>query len=199
MGADTTVDLVTFKEFLTYSGKAEDDKNKNQEQYEFLITAASRAFTLPDLAGREILSGSHVYDFEGHGGLVQYLPRTPVTVLTSIEWWNVSAWETAGTGTYPRQLEPSADSDHVRMTAAAFRRGVQWRITYTGGYAIADVPLDIKECICQLVMRSMARATGKEGVTAESMEDQSISLDLKLLASDKIKKVAAGYRTFVNR
>lgn len=197
MAADLTVDLVTVKDYLTYSAKDQDNKNINQEQIEFLITAGSKAFV--HLAGRDFLTGQHVYDFAGHGGLVQYLPRTPVTTLTLIEYWNATAWKTADTGTYPRELEPSVNPDHIRMTSASFGRGTQWRVTYTGGYAVAAIPLDIKEAVCQLVMRSIARATGKEGVTAESMQDQSISLDLKLLASDKIKQTADGYRTIVSR
>lgn len=196
MSADATVDLITLVEYQNYAGKAQDNKNVNQDHHEFLITAASKAFT--QLAGREFLTGEHLFDFRGHGGLVQYLPRTPVTTLTLIEYWETTAWATAGVSTYPRELEPSANATHVRMTAAAFYRGIQWRITYTGGYAVAAIPMDIKECVCQMVQRSMARALGKEGVTSQSMDDQSITLDLNLLASDKIQRIANKYMTVVN-
>lgn len=196
MAADLNVDLVTLLEYQNYAAKAQDDKNVNQEHYEFLITSASKAFT--QLAGREFLTGEHLFDFQGHNGLVQYLPRTPVTVLTLIEYWETTAWATADTGIYPRQLEPSVDADHIRMTSAAFRKGIRWRITYTGGYALAAIPMDIKECVCQLVQRSMTRALGLEGFTQTSMNDQSVSLDLKLLASDKIQQIANRYMTIVN-
>ena len=189
-------DLITLVEYQNYGAKDQDDKNVNQDHHEFLITAASKAFT--QLVGRELLTAEHLYDFKGHGGLIQYLPRPPVTTLTLIEFWRTTEWVTADTGIYPRELEPAVDATHIRMTSAVFSRGIQWRITYTGGYAQAAIPMDIKECVCQLVQRSMTRALGKEGVTASSMNDQNISLDLKLLASDKIQQIADRYKTIVN-
>lgn len=193
MSANTTVDLITVTEYQTYAGQQQADKHTDQEQQEFMITAASEAFS--DMVGYNLLSVARTEEFDGHNGLRQYTRVTPITVTPVLSFWNDTSFTVAGTDNYPRQVDNA--SGLIRMTSASFFR-VRWKIEYTAGYVVADVPFDVKEVVCQMVQRSIARISGKEGVTSESFEVQSSTFDFAMMATDKIKRTAARYRRQTN-
>lgn len=194
MSANATVDLITLINYQDYIGEQLADKHPNQEQREFLITAASAAFS-NELVGYNLLVTTRSEEFEGHGGFKQYVRVVPITVTPVLSYWNDTDWTVASDTTYPRQVDNTTGL--IRMTSSSFWRGNRWKIEYTAGYAVASMPMDVKECVCQMVQRSIARTSGKEGVTQESFENQASTFDFALLATQKIKQTAARYRSIV--
>lgn len=196
--ANTAIDLLTFDEFSAWAGHEPEEPGVNQPQVELLITAASRAF-MKAAGGRIFLSGEDKQEFDGHGGLIQQCRFPPVASDPAlvIEYWNVTAWATASTGQFPREV--NLTTGEVRMTNAAFGRGSRWRLTYTGGYAVVAIPEDIKGAVFDLVQRAKKRVEGKQGVKSDGRADQQSTFDLHRLMNEPIAAVAAAYRVFYNR
>lgn len=197
--ANAAVDLLTFEEFLTWSGIKPENHRVNQDQVENLITAASRIFSI--LAGRRLfIQAQDIQQFRGHNGLVQQVRYPPIDDASEnapvIEFWNWNTWETAGATTYPREFDYV--TGQVRMTNSGFGRGILWRITYTGGWEQTDLPEDIKQATFDLVQRAHKRAEGKQGVLSDGKADQNVSYDLHKLANEVIRSVANGYRVIYN-
>lgn len=192
------VDLLTFEEYVAWAGLKPENKNLIQDQVTLFIIAASRAF-MKAAGGRVFLSAADVQELDGHGGLIQQCRYPPVAADPAlvIEYWNWNTWTTASTGQYPR--ETNLDTGEIRMTNSAFGRGIRWRLSYTGGWAQASVPEDIKQAVFDLVQRAKKRAEGKQGIRSDSRGDQNISYDLHELMNEPIRAVAASYRVIYNR
>ncbi len=187
--ADEAVDLITLKEYHTYTGKEPDRKQFKEAQAALIISAASVLFA--DLTGRKLIQAADAYEFKGRGELTKYVRYPPITGTPVIAYYNVNTWTTADTTTYPREI---VESDRIRMTSSAFGRNIRWRISYTGGYLIAAVPADIKVAVCQLVDRAVKRAQGKEAVSSETLADHTTTFTLSKLLTEPIMAVVNKYK-----
>lgn len=192
MPLDATVDLIIRDTFIKYADREVDSKHVNQDRLDLLLTQASLVFS--ELAGtRNFLEAVDIFHFDGKKQQRIYVRYPPIKASPAIvlEYWNATAWKVADSITYA--LEQENATGLIRLTSAVFHP-VRWRITYTGGYLLAAIPIDIQVAVCQLMDRAEQRASGKEGVTSTSKGDQSVNFDLVNLASKAIKAVANKYR-----
>lgn len=195
MAVDPTIALLTFEELQTFLGDGiADATSLNQDQVERLIDAVSTWFVKQ--TGRKMIAGSDEHVFDGRGQRFRQLPFVPVTGTPVISMRDTGgSWTVVSATDMPREID--TDSGMLFLTAGnTFYRGMRnWKIAYNYGYAIADVPADLKyNAIAPLVQRCLRRAEGKEGIKySQLVGGGSSSFDFGKLANDAILDVINNY------
>lgn len=150
---------------------------------------------------------SQVYTNEEYGGDGTYrlnLRNFPVTTLSSLQW-NTSSdfanpdWETIDTSDYDLERVNQRDAGIIFL-ASGFVKGINnYRVTYTAGYALADMPHDIRAAAIELVAYSFRKRKATPGMRSETLGKYSYTAEpvtghgiIKLLG---LEELLAPYRS----
>lgn len=182
--------LLDIDDYKVLMGLSKTDQRTPDDLIEANIDAASAL--VESYCNRKILleSVSEVFDGTGTAEYHVRQARFASDTTQTVQWWNGSSWETT-TGT------TVVDNDKGLIyfsDGGVFWSGTKnWKIAYTCGWALVDIPKDLKVTIAQMVRRAILRSQSKEGVASETFGDQSTSFDLTML-SGEIKERLQPYR-----
>jgi len=187
--------LVSVSEYKLYSGLDTDDENLHTDTIETFINIASQA--IETYCARSFRSGSDTYVLSGDGSSSVYTRYKPITSITSIEYWNVNAWVEATIDLYPYTY--ISESGKVYFTEGnVFSFGSNnFRIIYSYGYSLSEIPQDLKSACMIMAQRSYKRAQGKEGLKSESFGDATTSYDFSTIPVDVLPILDRYRRRFI--
>lgn len=178
---DTTnalISLDTLKAYLSADVNDEflDDTTTDNE-LELIINAASRyanRYTRVDLISRE-----HTEYYDGDGSATLYLDNFPVTsAVADIDLWVDTDREYGDDDKIESgDIILYANTGKIVLEDTVFSRGAQSvKITYTAGYALADVPDDLGYAVKMICASMWKRKKDKlVNVTSVNAEGSSIS------------------------
>lgn len=189
--------LITAEEYRGFIGQESADGERPESLIESHIGAASEV--IARYTNRTLIAPAAVVEqlFDGNGTDQQYLPNWPIfaSPTPTLKWYDGTAWQTV-TG----WLTVNDRGMVYFPNPVHFYRGrLNYKFTYIGGYAIADVPADMKYACAQMVFRQLRKVVDKqEGVASESFDTHSVTFDLSKIPTDlraildKHKAVAFG-------
>lgn len=149
---------------------------------------------------RRFLSTVHTDEiYSGDGSRYLSLRNFPVTSLASVAYrtgdFSSPSWDAVDTELFTLDTAAGNDSGVIYLDTG-FHRGVEnYRFTYTAGYALADVPNDLKEACIEIVSYLFNRRKSTPGIKSETLGRYSYTLGsapsggmgiLKLLGVDDI-------------
>lgn len=171
--------LITVEEYITFLGK--DPVNVTYQDFEVsqiemfiglvsehIERTCGRKFITPAAAVAEIFSGNDRGDYYTDNGRVNAAP--------TLAYWDGDSW-VALDSNYTWAYDQ--DSGRVYFTdGSLFWKGSDnWKITYSYGWALADVPPDLKY-LCQSEVRRRLLLMEKEGLKTEAVGEASTSYNL---------------------
>lgn len=159
--------------YLRYIGVDVDDANVDTTITEQLINQASTS--IESLCHRKFRSGSASDIFNGDGKTEYWVTEASVTAKPTIYYWDGDSWETLSASTYDWTY---TSTGRVYFTDGnGFSEGIDnWKIDYTYGYALADIPQDVK-LACAMLVQFCSMLRSKAGKSSENFGDQSTSYD----------------------
>lgn len=142
---------------------------------DFLINTASdfiNNFTNRRLLSRTITSEK--YDGTGESRL--FLKEYPITSVTAVKSWD--SYNNVVSYTYTEHTEYTlyANEGYILFRGKTLKGHNNYQITYVAGYALADVPYDLKNACAQLC-GIMYYNKGKAGIKSESIGSYSVTYD----------------------
>jgi len=192
--------LATREEYYAWLGQTPDEITP-EGQLEMMLNAASlavenycnRKFVTPQTAG---VDTAITEVFSGVGSIGYYTKQRPIKVVSAIHYWSADAWVAIpaswGYTYYTDQ------SGYIYYTEGdTFYRGTNnWRVSYTYGYAQADVPADVKGVTIQLVRREILKADKLEGLESQSFGEASTRYNLgSYRLTPDMREILDQYRT----
>lgn len=189
--------LISVPEFLGYLGKALDAQDDDKNRAELCINSASSA--IASYIRRTICPVQAAADeiFTGDGTIEYNVKGLHISGTLVIYYWDSTDWTEMTAANYPRTF--SSDERRIWFTqghtfwrpSSSYRNN--FKINYTHGYKIQDVPPEIKQACMALSQRAMLKAEGREGIASESFGDSTTSYEFKAWP-DHIKALLASYR-----
>lgn len=131
---------------------------------------------------RRFLSTAYTNEvYSAQSGSTLQLRNFPVTSLGSLEYstsdFNNTHYDAVDTSLYALQTSNGLDRGVVYLTGG-FSTGINnWRATYTAGYALANVPNDLKEALIEIVSYLFNRRKATPGMKSETLGRYSYTLD----------------------
>lgn len=97
-----------------------------------------------------------------------------------IQYYQNKQWVTT-----TRTFEVDKDRGYIWFNdGAVFDRGTYWRVLYKPGYALVNVPADLKG-VCKVVVTRIFKSIEKEGVSSESFGDSQTNYNLENMFGKK--------------
>lgn len=137
-----------------------------------IINAASD--TCDKLTGRVLRSTAYVDEvYDGNGSCYIFLKQYPASAVSSVKRWDpVTATLLY---TYTVNLEYILHEENAIYLYGGTLRGINlYKISYTAGYAITDVPWDLKKA-CAEIAGMLYRGKGKTGIESERIGAYSVT------------------------
>ncbi len=174
---DDSIALVSLEEAKRYLkiDPTVDDTSAD-EFIETLVNAASKEIERL-CNGRKFRKVTTAIDelFDGDDDADYYTKNAPITGTPSLYYWDGLTWQTDSS------WSTTQDNNAGRIwfdDGNVFWRGPikNWKISYTYGWTLNDVPADLKEaCIGLVALKKKLFDDGLHGVNSRSFGDQSIS------------------------
>jgi hypothetical protein len=188
--------LITAQEYRDFIGQTDANAGREQPTIETHINSAStfiarychRTFIVPASAADWI--------FDGNGTQEKYAADWPILAspTPTLKWFDGATWQTVtGAWTY------TAANGLLYFTDANYFWGGKrnYKLTCKAGYAITDVPQDLKYACAQFIFRALRKIVDKqEGVASESFDAHSISFSLDKLPPD-LKMILDSHKAVV--
>lgn len=176
LASNALIEVNTLSSFL---GKKQDSISLPTERLELLINMASKF--VDNYTNRKwrpaVVGGVETRDGNGQFRIFAHQPNLSSFTLA---YWGGSSFTNI-----PSSWTTNSDADKYMIwftDGNVFHKGnLNWRITYSYGYDIGDVPFDMQQICCILVQRFLMSADGKEGTTSESFSEHTVSFDLSKL------------------
>jgi hypothetical protein len=147
--------IVTIADYMTFTGQS---TLANQTQVAEAIRQAT-AYA-ENVCGRTFalaaMGNSHVWTFDGKGGLKLFTPQAPIISVTSVETWNGTAWEVVDAVSYTPTIGDDGEYICFREQYTWVVGILNWRVTYT--YGFTTIPADLKRAIL-LIAHAFARVS----------------------------------------
>ncbi len=138
-----------------------------------LINIASDSIN--NYTNRKILSRTYTEEaYDGNNDTKIYLKQYPVTAVSSVESWDTYNNESSYTYTEHTEYIVYTDEGYIYLRGLTVPGHKNYRITYTAGYVLADVPYDLKNACAQLA-GLVYYNKGKAGIKSETMGKYSIT------------------------
>jgi len=196
MALDITIALVDVSEVKTYGALSQDDPS-DIDLLESLINSASQ--DIADYCNREfILVSEDVSEiFEGDGTDTVYLRNAPITsdisATSDIYYWSGTEWTNLTSAT----IRQNSAKGIIKFTDGnRFIDGLEYKITYQYGWSQSNVPADLKEACCRIVLfKRKLYAEDLHGISVRNFVDESTSYSFNQLPDD-VKRVMNKYRRF---
>jgi len=118
------------------------------------------------------------YTEEAYDGSIDqylYLKNAPISAVT-IQYWDTVNNVTSYTYSEFTDYVIYGTEGKIYMRGGWVYSPQIYRITYTAGYAIEDVPYDLK-MVCAKLCETVVNGTGKSGISAEAMGKYSVTYD----------------------
>lgn len=124
--------------------------------------------------GRTFIETTYTEEvYDGNGLYELYLKNAPISSVT-IEYWDTT--NNASSYTYIENTDYLINSTQGKIyNRSSWIKGHQnYHITYTAGYAIADIPYDLK-MVCAKICEILHNNQGKSGISSETMGRYSVT------------------------
>lgn len=175
--ADSTNDLVSKNDAIAYLG-VDPTETEDAAIIEELITAVS--IWCNTYTGRDLLSREHTEYYDGTGDDELYVRNYPITTLTSVhidsdrEYNDDDLIDAGDLVTYDNAgLIVYVDGDF-----GTGRQSVQ--VVYTAGYALADVPHDLKVAALDQIKFMYKRwRNDEEGLSSISVQNGTVNIEIQ--------------------
>ena len=189
---DTTVALVTLaelKEFLKVSTTTDD------VLFNVLINSASRLAN--SYTGRQLLSKSHTHYYDGSGSselIVAEYPIVSVTTLNDDTNRDFGSGDNISSANY--MLDKEAGIIRLWNAEASFVKGDGTvKLVFSAGYAVADVPADLKLAVMRLCAIMYEKALNRRhDVVSESVGDRTTTFTSADIPGD-VRTMLAPYKS----
>lgn len=186
--------LLTLLEFKGWMGIGDSDTSTDTLNGKAIDSASQNIETV---TGRKWITPAEGLDeiFSGNGQAFAYSVNVPILTLTDLSYLDSdgSTWVSV---TGDRTYAFDAASGRIYFTDGnVFTYGDHnWRATYTYGYAVADVPDDLKMACAILAARIKKQfEDGIHGVSSKSFGDQSISFSFNKMP-DNVREILERYK-----
>jgi len=167
--------IIDFAYFLSLKGGGP-DSDYNQDRIEHLINAETdRLEKMTDRVFCPVSEDTEIFNGRGKGDhVVKQLHIVSAPVLYYLD---MSTWTLMSVTDYPRDYN---EDGLIWLTdGGVFESGRRnYKVVYGYGYARDDVPQILKECVAEMVHRTLMKFDGKQGVSSESFSDHTTTFDL---------------------
>jgi hypothetical protein len=165
--------LLSLEEAKTWLGLSNDDEPEKDVILENWINSASEFIN--NYTGQTFIYSATATNeiFDGTGAIDYFVCNRPIVAVTGVYYWNGTGW-TVTTSTYDKVLK----TGKIYFTdGSKFGRGSDnWKVAYTFGYTLINVPFDLKEaCLGLVMLRKKQFDDGIHGVSSRNFGDQSVS------------------------
>jgi hypothetical protein len=187
--------LIDQNYLAAYLGDNESDTTPNLDHRQLHINAVSQM--IEDYLRRKVCPSQSVASekFVGDGEPSVYVKNMRITGTPTLYYYDGSDWQEMNSTNWPREVVGESGLIEL-MGGYTFVDDQLYKVSYTTGWASADVPGTLKRVCAREVHRAILRATKKEGVSAESYGDTSTTYDLADLSKQSIRELQS-YRRAV--
>lgn len=135
--------------------------------------------------GRHIIETDYTDEaYDGNGLYELYLKNAPISSVTVKHWDTVE--DTADyTFVEHDDFVVYQEEGKIYKRAGWSRGHKNYRISYTAGYALADVPYDLK-FVCAKICETLHNGQGKSGINSETIGRYSVSYNKQGLSINGI-------------
>ena len=169
--------LITLEDFQAFMAD-DSDTALNKDELHFHINQASQAIV--NYLDRLVAPAQDVTEvFDGDDSKDYYVRYIRINAEPTLSFWNGSDWTEMAIASYYWTYNATTGRIYFERGRQFCEGSDNYRIIYTTGYSVADVPAPIKQACCQLVQRGKLKAdAGKEGMRSEAVGEVSNSYDL---------------------
>ena len=130
-----------------------------------------------NFTNRKILSRTYTDEaYDGNNDCKIYLKQYPVTAVSTVKSWDTYNNEVSYTYTVYTEYLIYTDEGYIYIRGKTVPGHKNYRVTYTAGYVLVDVPYDLKNACAQLA-GLVYYNKGKAGVKSETIGKYSITYD----------------------
>ena len=125
---------------------------------------------------RNLILQSYTDYYDGIDDVYLRIDNYPITVVASVKMWEYQAQQEVYT--YSPNIEYEVFMDRGMIYKSSGWNGTikQWKIAYTAGYTLSNMPSDIK-LACMKLSRMLNSQLNSDGIKSESMGDYSVTYD----------------------
>lgn len=154
---------------------------------------------IDNFTSRKIISAPYTDEaYDGNNDPYIYLKQYPVTAVSAVKNWDTYNNVVLYTFTEYTEYLKYLDEGYIYIRGKTVRGHKNYRITYTAGYSIADVPYDLKNACAQLA-GIVYYNKGKAGVESESMGKYSVdygTIDVSIMGIPVPDSIAGVIRQY---
>lgn len=165
---------------------------------DFLINSASDFIN--NFTNRKILKRTiESEEYDGDGSFNLYLKQYPIISASEVLLWDAYNDEESYSYTEHTEYKLYLEEGYIYFRGRTSRGHKNYQITYVAGYALADVPTDLKNACAQL-SGLIYYNKGKAGIKSEAIGKYSVTYDkgdvkvLGIPVPDDIAGVIKQYR-----
>jgi len=180
--------------YKLYAGYELDDTNINDDELNQFINQASRL--MEQEANRAFRSSTATEVFHGNGTVNYMVRQKRITTLTTLHYWDGTAWEAVASPTY--EFDSVESTGLIYFTDGnVFHTGNQnWKVVYVYGWDLASIPEELKLCCCEIV-EWLKQLRKKSGIASETLGDKSISYKAEnSKMPESAKEILFKYRSY---
>lgn len=180
--ANALITLAEFREWLNTTDTGQDTLNQHA------IDAASQ--DIEDETGRKLITPSSAITeiFDGDGANYYYTKQAPIITVSALAYRTGSSGSTWQSVLTDWSYETDLDGGKIFFVDGnVFGPGLpyNWKIGYTYGYAIANVPQSYKRICCELAARYKKLWEGDlHGTESKNFGDQSTNYSFGRMPED---------------
>jgi len=125
---------------------------------------------------RNLILQSYTDYYDGIDDVYLRIDNYPITAVASVKMWEYQAQQEVYT--YSPNIEYEVFMDRGMIYKSSGWNGTikQWKIAYTAGYTLSNMPSDIK-LACMKLSRMLNSQLNSDGIKSESMGDYSVTYD----------------------
>ena len=166
--------IVTIEDYMTFTGVTE--LTNETQVTEAIRTAIQYAETLCSrtLAVHSATTPhTQVWQFSGKGAEKLYTPNAPIKSITSIKYWNGTAYELIDSASYTSVIDDNSDYIYFREGYVWDKGVANWQVTYV--YGFTTLPADLKRAILQIAQSYSTSITRDPSIKSQSDGEQTIT------------------------
>lgn len=194
---DLKIALIDEDEFSGYQQWTPSNSKLPSEAVVSLINWASaeikeycggRIFIIPSVQIQEVFDGDSTKDYYTRHGKIS--DKGDVKIYR----WESTAWVEKTETYYTLVVEEDKGRIYFNQ-GAMFETGQDnWRLDYKPGFALTDVPADLKGVCKQIVHRLLKLSEGREGLSSEAFAESTNSYNLTELLTGDLKSRLKRYK-----
>jgi len=132
---------------------------------------------IDNFTNRKIISATYTDEaYDGNDDYNIYLKQYPVSAVTTLKSWDTYNNVAQYTFTEYTEYINYLDEGYIYLRGKTVHGHKNYRITYTAGYLLVDVPYDLKYACAQLA-GLVYYNKGKSGIKSEKMGEYSVTFD----------------------